>query len=574
MIKITVTFFAVILFSLHLQAQDTIPVLKGKVNISIAKGTMECNFILSNIPRINDYYIRLNSGMNIRNIKNPYGLNSLHYEKSLEDTLSTGEATAYYLKGYNAFRKFLPKAIQFSYVGMYPVIADTVSADDWKGNIAFNGNTIRTDGSQTAWYPILYDIKKDLKYDKVAYDIEVNCEDCKTIYLNGSVPVESKHANFKSDLPQELTMFAGNYKMVAINGNYFLNPDMDDDQIKAFEAIIHTYKSYFEKNLIIPYKGNAVYIQTTPVAKNVSWLYASYPSIVNIGFGDAGMKTFFDKKKGDRFKPYFAHELGHSYFGTYRDFNSELGDMISEGFAEYLSLTITKKLISDSVYKKVIESKFQSLHNFNSPPVPFAAVKSHNDYDNRDLYVYYYAPLIFTAIEKEIGEETMWKWLRSILQTPATFTNYHFLEQTLSRVLNDTAKFNLIRSKYFTADSVIKNVSATLGINNTIQTAVPATQQVVKTYYFLISRPLLDAGSPDNRTILHTEILETTCTQAELFKKMQPVFIKMKESCQNEEGCTRDLNMYETLDKAKEAYQRWLKPFAGNPNFVIKTISL
>jgi len=574
MIKFRVTFFAVILFSLHLQAQDTIPGLKGKVNISIAKGTMECNFILSNIPRINDYYIRLNSGMNIRYIKNPYGLNSLHYEKSLEDTLSTGEATAYYLKGYNAFRKFLPKAIQFSYVGMYPVIADTVSADDWKGNIAFNGNTIRTDGSQTAWYPILYDIKKDLKYDKVAYDIEVNCEDCKTIYLNGSVPVESKHANFKSDLPQELTMFAGNYKMIAINGNYFLNPDMDDDQIKEFEAIIHTYKSYFEKNLIIPYKGNAVYIQTTPVAKNVSWLYASYPSIVNIGFGDAGMKTFFDKKKGDRFKPYFAHELGHYYFGTYRDFNSELGDMISEGFAEYLSLTITQKLISDSVYKKVIESKLQSLHNFNSPPVPFAAVKSHNDYDNRDLYVYYYAPLIFTAIEKEIGEETMWKWLRSILQTPATFTNYNFLEQTLSRVLNDTAKFNLIRSKYFTADSVIKNVSATLGINNTIQTAVPAAQQVVKTYYFLISRPLLDAGSPDNRTILHTEILETTCTQAELFKKMQPVFIKMKESCQNEEGCTRDLNMYETLDKAKEAYQRWLKPFAGNPNFVIKTISL
>ena len=168
----------------------------------------------------------------------------------------------------------------------------------------------------------------------------------------------------------------------------------------------------------------------------------------------------------------------------------------------------------------------------------------------------------------------MWKWLRSILQTPATFTNFHFLEQTLSGVLNDTAKFNLIRSKYFTADSVIKNVSATLGINNTIQTAVPAAQQVVKTYYFLISRPLLDAGSPDNRTILHTEILETTCTQAELFKKMQPVFIKMKASCQNEEGCTRDLNMYETLDKAKEAYQRWLKPFAGNPAYVIKTFTL
>jgi len=574
MMKTYVTFCAVILFIFHIQAQDTIPVLKGKVNISIVKGTMECNFILSNIPRINDYYIRLNSGMNIRYIKNPYGLNPLHFDKSLQDTLSSGEATAYYLKGYNVFGKYLPKAIQISYVGMFPVIADTVSADDWKGNIAFNGSTIRTDGSQTAWYPILYDIKKDLKYDKVAYDIEVNCEDCKTIYLNGSVPVESKQANFKSNLPQELTIFAGNYKMVAINGSYFLNPDMDEDQIKAFETIIHSYKSYYEENLLIPYKGKAVYIQTTPVSKNSNWLYASYPSIVNIGFGDAGMKTFFDKKKGDRFKPYFAHELGHYYFGTYREFNSVLGDMISEGFAEYLSLSITKKLISDSVYKTVIESKLQSLHNFNPPPVPFSAVKSQNDYNNRELYVYYYAPLIFKAIEKEIGEEAMWKWLRSILQTPATFTNYQFLEQTLSGILNDTAKFNLIRSKYFTADSVINNLSTTLGISNTLPTEVPAAQKVAKIYYFLISRPLLDAGSPDNRTILHTEILETTSTQAELFKKMQPVFIKMKASCQNEEGCTRDLNMYETLDKAKEAYQRWLKPFAGNPAYVIKTFTL
>ena len=193
--------------------------------------------------------------MNIRYIKSLNGTAPLRYNRSTDDTLSTGEANAYFLKAYTDNGKFLPRGIRLSYVGMYPVFRDTGSFVDWKGNIAFNGKTVRTDGSQTAWYPVLYDIKKDLRYDKVTYDIEVNCPDCKTIYLNGSQPVEGTHAIFKSDSPQELTMFSGDYRMVAINGSFFLNPDLNDNQLKELEAIIQTNKAYYEKNLRIPYKG-------------------------------------------------------------------------------------------------------------------------------------------------------------------------------------------------------------------------------------------------------------------------------------------------------------------------------
>jgi hypothetical protein len=560
----------ILLVCLQANAQDTIPMLKGSVTLSVTKGTIECNFILSNIPKINDYYIRLNAGMNIRYIKNLNGIRPLSYERSSHDSLGTGEANAYYIEAYNESGKFLPRAMQMSYVGMFPVIADTAAVVDWKGNIAFNGNTVRTDGSQSAWYPVLYDIKKDRKYDKVAYDIEINCADCKTIHLNGSDPMQGTYAHFKSDVPQELTMFSGNYKMVDINGSYFLNADMDETQLKAFEKIIRDTKDYYEKNLQIPFKGRAAYVHTTPVSKYNSWMFASYPTIVEIGFREKPPADFVEKQKA-----YMAHELGHYYFGNSRVFNSELGDMISEGFSEYMALNVTRKMISESTFKERIQSKLHAMRNFK--PVAFASVRSKNDYADRELYVYYYAPLIFTAIEKEIGEQAMWKWMRTLIQTPAGFTNYRFIEQTLSDVLNDKTKFELIRTKYFTTNDVLTNVAQRLEINAPSQNSASATpvQPVAKTvYYFFFTKPVIDAGSPENGVVKHSEILQFTGTPSEIAKMADAKFENGKSQCENEGGCSADFNTYNSMDDAKTALKRWLSPYVDKPRFAIKKLVL
>ena len=440
------------------RAQDSIPLLTGKVNLSITKGTIECDFTLSHVPRIADYYIRINSGMNILFFKNLDANTLINYDKSFHDTLSYGESSAYYFAANGGTGKFLPRAIQFKYVGMYPVVKDTLkdySVDDWKGNIAFNGYSVRTDGTQSAWYPILYDIQKDLKYDKVKYDIEVTCSDCNMQYINGSLPTAGTTVNFKSDVPQQLTMFSGKYKIAKVDDTYILNPDISEEQIKTFCGFTNLYKKFYEDNLHIPYKQSITYVQTTPTSKYNAWLFVSYPTIVNIGYGQWGMKSFFDKKKGDWFKPYIAHELGHYYFGTCKTFNTELGDMMSEGFSEYLSLTLTRALISDSVYKTKLDDKIKALKDFTA--VPFAKVKSEADYSNRELYVYNYAPLIFTAIEKEIGQKNMWAWLKAILETKTDFTNYGFMLQTLKETLHDDNKFVLIQSRYFDTDKSFEN---------------------------------------------------------------------------------------------------------------------
>ena len=63
------------LASIRMYAQDTIPHVQGKITLSVKKGTFECDLILSNMPRLSDYYFRLNSGMNVRYIKNATGVN-------------------------------------------------------------------------------------------------------------------------------------------------------------------------------------------------------------------------------------------------------------------------------------------------------------------------------------------------------------------------------------------------------------------------------------------------------------------------------------------------------------------
>ncbi|RYY44658.1 MAG: hypothetical protein EOO06_17770, partial [Chitinophagaceae bacterium] len=388
----------ILLYNLTSRAQDTIPHLKGTVAISVEKGTIACDLVLSNMPQLRDYYFRLNAGMNIHYIKNAEpDMLPLRYERSFTDTLSSGESLAYFIPSFSESGKYLPQAVRFNYVGMYPVITDTSSAMDWRGNIAFNGKTLRADGIQSAWVPILYDVKTDKRYENVTYDLSITCTDCKMIYLNGSEPVSGTAANVSSNTPQDLTLFAGDFTSVSVNGNYFLNPDASEAQLRQLEGRLATYKSYLEAKLGIPYKGKAVYIQTTPVSKNNSWLFASYPTIVSVGWGD-GMKAFANKSTGSGFLQFMAHELAHYYFGKVRPFNSAMGSMLSEGFAEFLALKITRNLIGESEYREKRNDKARAMDNLW--PVPMQKIRSEADYSNRQLYVYDYAPLVFLAIEK------------------------------------------------------------------------------------------------------------------------------------------------------------------------------
>lgn len=448
-------------------AQDEVPTLTGKVEISVKEGTFVCDMTLSNIPQLKDYFIRLNSGMNILHFRSLEPNNFLiNYEKSLKDTTSTGESNAYYFPDNTGKGKFLPKSLKIRYTGKFPVANDTienVSRDDWKGNIAFNGYSVRTDALQTAWYPLLYDIKMDKVHTEVLYDIEIQCSDCSTLYANGNLPVKGTKANFKSDTPKEVSLYCGDFDFKNSGGTYILNPDLSDTQFAEFCGLTNSYQKYYEERLKIPFGGAVTFVNTTPTSAKNAWLFVTYPTIFNIGHGENGLVSLFNPKIQNWYRPYIAHELGHYYFGTYKVFNSPLGDMMSEGFTEYLSFQVTRDILGEDIYQKKLNGKLKDLEDFK--PVAFSKVKSKADYKDRELYVYYYAPLLFTAIEKEIGRDKMWQWLAILLKTKTDFTDYKFLSESLEKTIQDKSTFAAIKSKYFESEKSLKNIQSALKKN-------------------------------------------------------------------------------------------------------------
>lgn len=452
----------VVLFISNANAQGEIPKLSGKVTISVKEGTFDCDLTLSNIPPLKDYFLRLNSGMNVLNFHSLKPKDFLiGYDKSLKDTTATGEANAYFFPDNTGKGKFLPNEIRMKYTGKFPVATDTIenySKSDWKGNIAFNGYSVRTDGRQTAWYPVLYDVQKDREYSEIKYDIELACSDCTTLYVNGNLPVKATQSRFKSDVPNEISLYCGNFDFKNRGGTYILNPNLNDDQFTEFCNLTNSYKNYYEKKLRIPFGGAVTFVNTTPTSARNAWLFVSYPTIFSIGHGENGLKSLFNPKIQNWYRPFIAHEIGHYYFGTYKVFNSELGDMMSEGFTEYLSLQVTRDILGEAIYQKKMQDKLKELQGFDA--TAFSKVNSKNDYKDRELYVYYYAPLIFTAIEKEIGKPKMWKWLETLLKEKADFTNYAFLLKSLETTLQNKSQLETIKSKYFESDASVKNIES------------------------------------------------------------------------------------------------------------------
>lgn len=185
---------------------------------------------------------------------------------------------------------------------MFPIATDTLTSyrtEDWKGNIAFNGYSLRTDGSQSCWYPVLHNSTKDVAASKVRYDLHLTCSDCQQLYVNGNAPVKGPSAQLKSAVPVQLSMYLGNYQAVKQDSTYFLNPDISAAQIQAFGQMTRTYKKFYEKHLHIPYKPAITYVQTTPTSKSNAWLFVDYPTIFTIGREKYGLKALFNKQTGD-----------------------------------------------------------------------------------------------------------------------------------------------------------------------------------------------------------------------------------------------------------------------------------
>ena len=428
--------------------------LTGSVVISVKQGTIDADLTLSHLPKMNNYVIFINTGMNIQYVRNEDDNVNYVYRKRYNRNYSF-ESFGYYLPDNTGEGMFLPDTLNFKYTGKFPVISDMQMASDygdWKGNIAFNGKTVRADGLQAAWYPVLYDVENDKYYDSLPYDINITCADCESIYVNGSSPVLGASGNFTSQQPVQLMLFAGDFDIAEREGGLFLNAGLTEQQTTEFGRVISSFERFYEGKLGIPYGDKVVFIHTTPVSKKNNWAFVTYPTIVIINHIEGGLGAIISDEKAEWFEPFIAHEFAHYYFGTYRVFNSELGDMLSESFAEYLALKLTEALVSESVYKANIEKKLAALRGKTLTPV--SEITAASDYGDRNLYVYTYAPVIWLLLEQRIGEANMYLWMQKLLTTASPMTNYDFLISTLDSVLKNKALLNDIKTDVFTNPNI------------------------------------------------------------------------------------------------------------------------
>lgn len=456
-----VTFFFYIFAVLICKAQQ--PQLSGEIKIVLSKGLVQCDLKLSNLPSTHDYSILLNSGFNIEYFRDSTDTYNYYFEKYYNNE-QFYESFQYYLPSNNGKTRFLPKSFKIKYSGAFPIVIDTLKASndgDWKGNIAINSHNIRMT-EQSCWYPVIYNLVTDTKLSAVTYDLNINCEDCNAIYINGSIPVASNFVKIKSDKPYDLILFAGDYKIDSCDKAFFLNSSMKQPEFERFGSITKEIKSFYEKKTQISYLDNITFIETSPVSKRNGFLFVTYPTITSVGW-DNGFEQALGSR-GNWFKPFLAHELGHYYFGNYFKPNSTISQTLEESFSEFLSLEATKSIFGDSVYNKKIQDNLTALNNIKVKPI--SKIKSSADITNDQVYNYIYFPMILIAIKEEVGEEKMWKWIQLILTQKAAHTDYAFLKFTLESALLNEKQVNHIMKRYLESNNSIKNLSSFLQTKN------------------------------------------------------------------------------------------------------------
>lgn len=453
------------------KAQEKTPLIKGAVDISVTRGTIACDFVLTGLPAIRNYVIRLNSGMNIHYFKDLKRSNdALYYDMDTKDSISSDETKAYYLhenRGNPA--RYIPEELEVKYLGQYPVVKDSASGymgQDWRGNIAFNGYSVRAEGLQGAWYPEIYNKDTRKLYDEVRYDVKITCNDCSVLMVNGSAPAKANQAAFVSDVPHEMSMYCGTFETAEHNGVWLLNSGMTKEDEQKFFSTANAYEAFYAKQMAIPFKGTLTFVQTDPVADPKHWGFAFFtaPTTFNVAVGQYGLKSLFDADNGPKHRKSMAHELAHYYFGTLVKPGSEFGHVIEEGFAEYMALKLTRSLEGEDAFLSLLKERVNSLkylHNYK----PFDQVKTENDYGNREYYLYYYAPAIFTAIEKEIGEKAMWQWLRTMALSQNDHSDYNFMADALKSALTDKSLQEKMITKYFQSADALQNAKNELGLN-------------------------------------------------------------------------------------------------------------
>jgi hypothetical protein len=94
---------------------------------------------------------------------------------------------------------------------------------------------------------------------------------------------------------------------------------------------------------------------------------------------------------------------------------------------EYAAIMALRAGLGEEVHRRLIAYYCSRLGEDSLPPL--SAITHSGQISER--YRYTYAPLLLTALEREVGQERMTRWLRLLLAAPPERSDYAFFRSSL-----------------------------------------------------------------------------------------------------------------------------------------------
>lgn len=240
-----------------------------------------------------------------------------------------------------------------------------------------------------------------------------------------------------------------------------------------------------------------------------------------------------------------AHELGHYYFGTVISPNATLRWAFLEGMTEYLSLQATRTLMGNALYERQLKkyiANSKDMKNF----IPLSDITIASQIG--ETYRYQYIPLLLTALERQVGQEQVWKWFRTILNKKDPTTDYDFFKNSLleSGVPEETV--TTFDNTYLTGDKSLRNLLDLVKSNSPDY------------YYWGIATEIPKKDDSKKRRAFYTTIKRIKRDDDELKRVTNQYFAYAKNHCNTDNKlASSDFNYYDTLEEAQQARANWIK---------------
>lgn len=401
---------------------QSVPLLTGSVEIHLEGGGISGDVCLAGAPTAGDSVtIVLHNSLSILDIR---GAPPTPVAVQIEP----GGATVRYSFAHLSSRigpGGAPVAdLCLTYEGHQPVYAideGEYRDEDASNVIAFNGTTLRARGA-ARWYPAPYDARVGIAAEAVAYDLEITCPLCETIYVNGGDPLPGPSARFRSAEARELLLVAGRLPVTERPAGRIIGEYVAPDTADLFFAKLADLQAFLASYVGVPYRRTLDIVRIAPVReprRGQIWGFFSDPALTLIGMDPGGFVRALDGPNGSARRSltaFLSHELAHRYFGWSFGIASPQRDLFSEPFATYLEIKAVRHYLGDDEYRTslrrllgIVSRSSEHRHLVDSTPEDYSV----------NAYRYGYAPLMLFALEWVIGEDAMRETLRRMIESPA-----------------------------------------------------------------------------------------------------------------------------------------------------------